>query len=148
MLSLWDRMWYGNPWRRLSQLQRDMDRLVGETRSTTGATWAAGFPAVNIWSKEDRAIIKAELPGVKAEDIDVSASGQGLTIRGERSREDVGDGVTWHRRERRMGAFARSVELPFTIAPDSVDASYRDGVLEVHVERVEAEKPRRIEVRT
>ena len=142
MLSLFDRTWYGSPWRQLREMQRRMDRLFGEFLRPL----APAFPPVNVYTNDEGAVITAEVPGVEADDLDVSVSGQTVTIRGERKAEDVGEDARWHRQERRFGSFSRQIEMPFTIDPDSVEASCRDGVLEVRLRRVESEKPRKIPV--
>jgi HSP20 family protein len=133
-------MW--NPWRTLHRLEREMDRAFGSARSPR----AAAFPPVNIYTSADGATVTAELPGVKPEDIDLSVVGQSLILRGERKPDDAGDSQTWHRNERAFGQFSRSIDLPFRVDGESVKASCRDGVLEVRLERSEADKPRKITV--
>jgi HSP20 family protein len=119
-----------------------MDRAFGSSRSRR----STAFPPVNIYTDADGAAVTAELPGVKPEDIDLSVVGQSLILRGERKPDTTGEGETWHRNERVFGEFSRSVDLPFQIDPDSVEASCRDGVLEVRLHRSEADKPRKISV--
>ncbi|NLF30128.1 MAG: Hsp20/alpha crystallin family protein [Planctomycetes bacterium] len=120
-----------------------MDRLV----SQFGRTRAAAFPPVNVYNEADGAVVTMELPGVDPADLDVSVSGHALAIRGQRKGDPAGEGDTWHRRERTFGSFARSIELPFEPDPDGVEATCRDGVLEIRVRRHEAEQPRRITVK-
>ena len=83
MLSFFDRAWYGSPWRRMRQLQREMDGLVGGSRATA-------FPPVNIWRNDDGAVVTAEVPGAKAEDLDICTEGTTLTIRGRRKADECG----------------------------------------------------------
>ncbi|OPX23151.1 MAG: hypothetical protein B1H04_04030 [Planctomycetales bacterium 4484_123] len=143
MLNWLDSSWYGNPWRQLRQMQRRMDRLFGEFFRPL----APAFPPVNVYTDDEGAVITAELPGVEAEDLDVTVAGQTVTIRGERKADQPGQDVRWHRQERRFGSFHRQVEVPFGIDPDAVEADYRRGVLEVRLRRAESERPKRVPVR-
>lgn len=127
----------------MNRLQRQMDRLFER-----GSAEPLQFPPVNIYANADGAMITAELPGVDPDHLDISAMQNTLTIRGQRSIAQPAEGQTWHRRERREGQFARTIQLPFAIDPDSVTASCRDGVLEVRVARPEETKPRKIAVTT
>jgi len=132
-----------NPWRRLREMEREMRRLFGEgDRPRRGV-----FPPVNIWTGADGAVVTAELPGVDPENLDIVAVGDTLTIRGELAGHDVPAECVWHRRERPSGKFSRSIELPFAIDPNSVEARCRDGVLEVRLQRPEEHKPRKITVK-
>jgi HSP20 family protein len=134
----------GDPWRQMRWLQREMNRLLGQFAPAR----AAALPAVNVWTNDEGAVVTAELPGVKGDDLDITAAGQTLTIRGERRADQPKGDWTWHRRERRVGSFGRSLDLPFQIDPDKVEANYRDGVLEVRVGRAESDKPRKIAVKS
>ena len=133
-----------SPWREMRRLRNEMDRLFTEF----DAPRASAFPPVNVWTGEQGVVVTAELPGVDPEKLEIDARRETLTIRGERVRPDNEEGRAWHRRERRAGSFARTIELPYRIDSDSVDASCRDGVLRITLTRPEEEKPRRIEVRT
>ena len=132
------------PWRRLRELERNVGRLFGEPDRPTGGA----FPAVNVWTNADGAVITAEIPGVDPADVDITAAENTLTIRGERKADESGQERVWHRRERRTGVFARTVTLPFAIDSDSVQASCHDGVLEVSLARPEQQKPRKITVKS
>lgn len=134
----------GHPWRRLLELQQQMDRLFGQYDRPRGT----GSPAVNIWTNADGAVVTAELPGVDPAKLEITAVNNTLTIRGERDAPDEGQDRTWHRRERPAGPLARTVQLPFAIRGDSVQATCRNGVLTVKVQRPEEEKPRKIVVQS
>jgi HSP20 family protein len=103
---------------------------------------------MNVWTDENNAILTAELPGVKPEEIDISVENQLLTLRGGRHRQEPEDGMTYHRRERRFGPFNRSFRLPFRVEPESVEASFENGVLNVVLPRAEADLPRKIAVQS
>ena len=132
-----------DPFGELRRLQHPLDRWFGQRPLAA----AAGFPAVNLWAGADSVAITAELPGVDPADVELSVKDDVLTLRGSR-RASTDDGeVAWHRRERSHGQFQRLVQLPFRVDPDRVEARFADGVLEVDLQRPEADKPRRIEIR-
>ena len=135
-----------DPFRELRRLQGEMDRLAGTFAPTAGLTAAGGFPAVNLYAGRDGIAVVAELPGVAKEDLDVQAHRDTLTLRGTRrpaaEREDA-----YHRRERRSGAFTRTVQLPYRVDPERVEARLEDGVLRLSLGRPEEDKPRRIEIK-
>lgn len=133
-----------DPWRRLRQLQEEMHRTLADHDRPR----ATAFPPVNIWTNPEGLVVTAELPGVEPESLEISALRETLTIRGERKPLDAVGGATWHRRERRYGTFTRTIDLPYAIDAESVDASCRNGVLRIALRRPEAEKPRKIEVKT
>ncbi len=132
-------------WREMERLQRDMNQLVGGLGSRV--VTPASFPAMNVWTGDDTAVITAEVPGVSADEIDISVVGETLTLSGERKPEDLEGGVRYHRRERGGGRFSRSIELPFRVDADKVEAAYDKGILRVTLPRAEADKPRKITVR-
>jgi HSP20 family protein len=102
---------------------------------------------MNVWTDQDSAVVTAELPGVNLEDINISVEDDTLTLRGDRQREELEEGVTYHRRERRFGSFLRTFQLPFRVDADKVDATLKNGVLSVSLPRAEEDKPRRIVIR-
>jgi HSP20 family protein len=104
------------------------------------------FPAMNVWSGDERVMVTAELPGVTAEDINISVTGDTLTLTGERRRPEVGDGEAYHRQERGYGEFSRSLQLPFRIDANGVEATFRKGVLSITLPRAEEDKPKKIHV--
>lgn len=132
-----------SPWRRLREVEREMNRLFNDF----SASRPASFPPVNLYTDAEGAVVTAELPGVAPDDLDVTVNDRLLTIRGERKPEQASDDDTWHRRERLFGTFTRDIELPFSVDTGKVDAKYRDGVLEIRLERSEAEKPKKIAVK-
>ena len=135
-----------NLWREMDQLQREMKRLF-EMYSPVGTRTAPSYPAVNIWSNEDGLLITAEVPGVKAEDIDINVVGQILTLNGERKPEKLEEGAQYHRQERGYGKFSRVVELPYPINVGKVEAIFKNGVLTITLPRAEEDKPKKIKVK-
>lgn len=135
------------PWREVERLRREMNRLVADLPSRYRVNMAAGYPAVNVWSSENGAIVTAELPGLDPQDIDISVVSDTLTLSGKRERDECGEDVRFHRRERSCGSFTRSFQLPFQVEPGKVDATFEKGVLQVVLPRAEADKPKKITVK-
>ena len=138
-----------DPFRELRRLHDEMGRLAGALAPAAGpaaAAAAGGFPAVNVFAGRDGIAVVAELPGVEAGDLEVHAHQDTLTIRGAR-RPAAEDSQAYHRRERRGGTFTRTVQLPYRVDPDRVEARLEDGVLRLSLGRPEQDKPRRIEIR-
>src|SRR3954447_15980344 len=105
----------GDPFRELRRLQDEMDRLAGALAPAGGL--AAGFPAVNVYAGRDGIAVVAELPGVEAGHLELHAPQDTPTIAAPR-RPAAEDAQAYHRRERRRGAFSRTVRLPFRVDPD------------------------------
>jgi len=133
------------PWREMEQMQREMERLLS---APEGNRMASAFPAMNVWTNQDGAVVTAELPGVSSEDIDISVVGETLTVSGLRQAEELPEGARYHRRERRHGRFTRTFELPFPVEADRVEATFNKGVLYISLPRAEADKPRKITVKS
>ncbi|GAB4485120.1 MAG: Hsp20/alpha crystallin family protein [Thermodesulfovibrionales bacterium] len=139
--SDWERLgtWNLDPWREFERMRRSI------TRPFSAA--AADFPAVNVWTSADAAIVTTEIPGIDPKDIDISVVGKTFTLKGSRRPQEAQEGETFHRRERWHGQFTRSFDLPFQIQADKVHARFSKGVLSIELPRAEAEKPRKIEIR-
>jgi HSP20 family protein len=116
-------------------------RLMSEPR--TGRPWS---PAVDILESEDALILKADLPDVKTEDIDVRVENQTLTLRGHRKFEKDDNAKGYHRIERSYGEFVRSFALPSIVDTEKVNADYKNGVLTITIPKREAAKPRQVKV--
>lgn len=135
---------YGESPRELQRLHEEIDRLVNGTWSSRPSE----YPALNVWSNQEGSIITAELPGLTAEDIDISVVQNTLTLRGTRKPNALGEGQTYHRQERWHGQFVRSLELPFAVDADKVEASFHNGILSIRLPRPEEHKPRKIAIKT
>jgi HSP20 family protein len=103
-------------------------------------------PPLNISVGDVAVKITAELPGLSAQDIDISLVSNTLTIKGEQAAQEPAPGETWHRRERTFGKFSRCVQLPFRIDANGVQATFKNGLLHLTLPRAEEDKPRRITV--
>lgn len=132
----------------LRQFQREMDRLFNRFDNEPGQTSAGGFPALNVWEEADKIFVEAELPGLKAENLEISITGGNqLTLKGER-KQNVPEKALVHREERGFGSFARLLALPFPVNADKVDAKFENGVLTISLSKHDAAKPRKITVKT
>ena len=136
-----------SPWREMERQQRDMNRLLAGTSRWPGWGSVPSYPAINVWTDQDGAVVTAELPGINPEDMDISVKNDTLTLRGSRVPDEVQEGETCHRRERGSGSFTRSLQLPFQVASDKVGASYQKGVLHITLPRAEADKPKKIAIK-
>jgi HSP20 family protein len=116
-------------------------RQQGNDRATS---WA---PALDISERKDAYLVTVELPGLKAEDLDITMEDGLLTIQGERQFTQESSEQQFHRVERRYGAFRRSITLPAQVQADQIEASFDNGVLEIVVPKAEEAKPKRIQVR-
>lgn len=132
-------------WREMDQMRREMDRLLAKSPRFVNAPT---FPALNVWSNAEEVLVTAEIPGIDPKDIDISVVGETLTLKGNRKREELGEGIQYHRRERGYGNFTRTLQLPYRIEADKVAASFDKGVLTVTLPRAEADKPRKITVKS
>ncbi|MCK6485241.1 MAG: Hsp20/alpha crystallin family protein [Phycisphaerae bacterium] len=136
----------------VSRLRNEMDRLFQDAFDGTlrldpfGMGGGAAFPAMNVWEDGDALFVEAEMPGLKMDDIEVVVTGDELTLKGER-RETQNANVTYHRRERGVGAFSRVLRLPYAVDVDKVEANLRDGVLTIRVPKSEQARARKIVVK-
>lgn len=140
-LSRWE------PFRDLVSLRTDFDRLFNtffdNMPTETERLWA---PAVDIEEHNGNLMVRAELPGMKKEDITVSVRDNVLHLSGERKFEKETKDKSYHRVERCFGKFSRSIELPATVEADKVKAVYKDGVLNITLPKPEELKPKKIDV--
>jgi HSP20 family protein len=126
-----------------SQVNRIFGELLGRTEESNLTTWA---PAVDIFESEHELVVKADLPDVKPEELDIRVENNILTIRGERKFEKKVDEKNYLRVERSYGAFARSFSLANTVNSEAIKADYRDGVLTLTIPKREEAKPKQIKV--
>ena len=132
----------------LESLRRDMDRLFdsflgrwpGEEYETL---WA---PAIDVEETKDSLVVRAEIPGMKKEEIKIQTVGEGLVISGERKHEAEEKNRHFHRVERTYGKFQRALALPVEVEPDKAKASYKDGVLEIIFPKSEKARAKEIEI--
>lgn len=135
--------WADDSFGEFRRLQKEMKRLLNGVGFN-----AESFPAANLFASNDQVVVHAEIPGMKAEEININVEADLLTIEGERKPEEMAEETLCHRRERSFGKFVRSFKLPFDVNPDNVKASYQDGILSVSLPRSQESKPKKIAVAT
>jgi len=141
-----------DPLTHLSTLRNEIDRLF----ESPFAGWSEGLqpfmsgwsPALDLHEDKDNSFVRAELPGMKKEDIEISLHEGVLTLSGERKEEKKQDGAEIHRSERFVGRFQRTLTLPSPVDVDKVKATYEEGILTVTLPKSEAAKPKQIQVKT
>ncbi len=142
------RFW--SPARAFDSLWREFDRFLDTSlfgdreREFFGRDFV---PAIDIHEEDDKITVRADLPGLKKDEIDLSIRDNVLTLKGERKQEHEDKGKDYHRIERRYGQFIRSIPLPDTVDADKVSADYRDGVLEIVAPKSSESKTKKIAVK-
>jgi len=142
----WD---WRSPFDELERMRRELDRLAGDFTGSVSRLPAAGvFPLVNVTEDQNHYYVRAELPGVKTDELDISVTGETLTLSGERNLPEESEKASYHRREREAGSFSRVISLPTRLDVDKVNAHAEDGVLTVVLPKAESAKPRQIAVKS
>lgn len=140
----------GPPLARLrSEMDRLFERFFQEPWAALTETFGPGrawTPSVDVLDSEKEVTVRAEVPGLGPEDVEVTLSGTTLLLRGEKKEEREERGQAYYRAERRYGAFQRAIPLPAGVDPDKVSAEYDKGVLTVRIAKSEQARPKRIEV--
>lgn len=132
-----------DPFREIAQLQDELSRFIGGQRGEGGGQ--ALIPPADVWETESEVVYSFDFPGVSEDSISIELENETLTVTAER-RSTAREGAQHHRRERRYGAYSRTIAVPQGIAEDAVTAQYENGVLEVRVRKPEEPKPRKIQI--
>lgn len=139
-----------NPIREMMALRNEMDRLFNTALDSPALRWEEattwGLP-LDVAENDDAYIVKASVPGINPDNLDITLSDNVLTIKGEFEEDKEIEEEQYQIRERHVGSFARSVTLPVAVVADKVEAAYDDGVLTLTVPKAEEVKPRRIEIK-
>lgn len=135
------------PMRDFFAMREMMDRVFDDLVSQQYGNHEAGVPAVDMYQTEDSVVVKATLPGIKPEDLQISITGDVLTIRGESKQEEEVNNATYHLHERRYGSFSRSIPLPSQVVSDKANAEFEHGVLTLTLPKAEEVKPKTITVK-
>jgi HSP20 family protein len=132
-----------SPWEELHRMRQQLDQMFDDTPSQRAS--AGVFPLINLTEDKDNYYVRAELPGVKSDELDIQVTGNNLAISGERkiaAQEDA----RYHRREREAGTFSRIIGLPGEVDTDKVEARLENGILSIVVSKAEIAKPKQISV--
>jgi HSP20 family protein len=139
-----------SPFNELNRIRNQILRMFEDPfgMASTASSFFEGWnPAVDIYEDKDKVTVRAELPGMKKEDIDVTIVGDTLTLSGERKHEETqGEGENY-RSERYLGRFQRSITLPTEVDPNKVEATYRDGLLSISLQKSEQARRKQIEIK-
>ena len=136
-----------HPFEELNRMRRQMDRIMDTYVNRPSAGLHAGvFPAINVTEDANNFYVRAELPGVQTKDLDIQATGNNLTISGERKLAPEAESARYHRREREGGRFSRAFSLPKEIDAERVEARLTDGLLTLRLPKAESAKPKRITI--
>ncbi len=138
------------PFRDFMTLREAMDRLFEESFVRPRREWLApaeGTLGLDMYETEDSVVVKSAVPGIKPDDIDITISGNILSISGETKVEEEVKEDDYIRRERRCGSFCRSVTLPEALEPDKAEASFEDGVLTLNIPKAPEAKPKVIKIK-
>jgi HSP20 family protein len=126
-----------DPWREFER----MNRLIDSSRNREN-----DFPAVNVWVNGEDAVITTEIPGISSKDINISVTGNTVTLKGARQGDERKESESYHRHELWNGNFSKTIKLPFNIDANKVNASYKKGILQIRLPQLEADKPRKINI--
>jgi HSP20 family protein len=152
MMQLTPWTWRGSSGRRdITRYNREMDdfwnRFFGEFHPLVG-TEGEWLPSMDVSENDGEISVRAELPGLKAEDIDLDISGDILSIRGEKKGKEETKEENYHTRESYYGSFQRSIRLPAEVQGDKVDASFKNGVLDIRLPKSEKTRSKKIKIKS
>lgn len=137
---------FRSPFEELHRMRQQLDHLFEDSAAPYQRTSAGVFPLINLTEDKNNYYVRAELPGVKGEELDIQVTANNLAISGER-KIAAEEEARYHRREREAGSFSRIIGLPGDINSDKVDAKMKNGILTVVVAKAEAAKPKQITVK-
>lgn len=136
-----------SPFEEFNNMRRQFDRLANLLAESPQRTIGAGvFPQLNLTEDANKLYLRAELPGVKSDDLDIQATGKTISITGERKIHEENAAARYHRREREAGKFSRVLAMPTEIDADRIEAKLENGILTIMVPKSEAAKPRQIKI--
>jgi HSP20 family protein len=152
-IERWRPRWSIRPWRPFRELE-EMERLLETPFTWPFRLWrrrpfeeVSWIPPLDMYEKEDSFTVRMELPGVKPEDLDISVTGDTLTIKGEYKPPAEVKEKDYHYCEMCYGSFSRSITMPAAIDANKIEATYENGILEIHLPKAKAAKPAKIEVK-
>jgi len=139
-----------NPLRDMMRMRSEIDRMFDDAFNAPLAEWSEetnwGLP-LDVAENDDAFVVKASVPGMNPEDLEITLTDNTLTIKGEVKADETIDEERYHVRERRYGRFTRSLSLPVPVESDDVDATYENGILTLNIPKAEMVKPKRISIK-
>ncbi len=135
------------PFREARRMHDMLDRMMDRSMIDPFWSGAAGTLPLDMYQTDDEIVIKASAPGLTADDLEISVTGETLNIRGELQAEDVKEGARYHIRERRVENFSRSIQLPTMVQAEKAKADFENGILTLTLPKVEEVKPKTITVK-
>lgn len=149
LIRFTERPHFRNPWAEFERIRQGLDELsqnlTSEGKSHMHATV---YPPLTMYETKDSLILNAELPGVRAEDLDISVEGDTLSLQGKRKRNLEEDKISFHRREIETGNFSRALALPTKVDLNNMAAKLTDGILTITLQKAEEVKPRQVKITT
>ena len=137
---------FRSPFEELHRMRQQLDQIFEDSAAPHQRIRAGVFPLINLTEDKDNYFVRAELPGIKAEELDIQVTANNLSISGER-KIAAEEEAKYHRREREAGSFSRIIGLPGDINSEKVDAKMENGILTIVVAKAEAAKPKQITVK-
>ena len=135
------------PMREMITLREAMDRLFNDAFTPSSFAGSLQIPAVDLYQTDDEVVVKASLPGMKSDDVQISITGDMLTLKGEFKQNDEKKEKAYHLREQRYGAFERTFALPTEVTADKAKAEFENGILTITLPKAEEVKPKMITVK-
>ena len=138
------------PAREMMTLREAMDRLFDDAFTaplSARSGWSMGTPAIDMYQTDNEVVVKASIPGIKAEEVQINLTGDVLTLKGELKHEEERKDRAWHIREQRFGSFERSVALPTAVKTDQADAVFENGILTITLPKADEVKPKTINIK-
>ena len=146
VIKFTDRPFFRNPWVEFEKMRRDMENMMRGIIAEGGGAAAEVFPPLTISENSNTIFVRAEVPGITPEELNISVEGETLIIRGERKGCEPKANVSYHRREIECGNFSRAVTLPTKVDFEKISAKTENGILTIMLPKAPEVKPRRITV--
>src|SRR5215216_1038598 len=137
------------PAREMMTLREAMDRLFDDAFTsplTMRNGWSMSTPAIDMYQTDNEVVVKASIPGIQADEVQINITGDVLSLKGEVKHEEERKDHAWHIREQRFGSFERSVALPAAVKTDQADAVFENGILTITLPKADEVKPKTINI--
>jgi HSP20 family protein len=138
------------PAREMMTLREAMDRLFDDAFTHPMSVrdgWTMASPAIDMYQTDNEVVVRASIPGIKADEVQINITGDVLTLKGEVNQDEERKDRAWHIREQRFGSFERSVALPTSVKSDQAEAVFENGILTISLPKADEVKPRTINIK-